>query len=261
MCSRFLSALALLLAASTALAQPRVLRVCADPDNLPYSNRDGAGFENRIARIVADELHAELRYEWFPFYRAFVRKTMVEGLCDVFIGVPTDFERVTTTRPYYRSAYAFVSRASSAVSTFDDPHLKSVRIGVQLIGNDLAATPPGYALAASGVTANVEGFPMMGDGPAAQRIVRALGDGRLDTALVWGPQAGYFAAHSPVPLKVTLAKAPAEAAGMPFEFSMSMGVKRGNRALRDELDGVIERRRSDIDAVLAEYHVPRTDKP
>lgn len=259
MCSRSLSAILLLCALAARAEEPRVLRVCADPDNLPYSNREGAGFENRIARIVADELHAQLRYEWFPFYRGFVRKTMGEGLCDVFIGVPTDFERVTTTRPYYRSAYAFVSRASTPVSTFDDPRLKSVRVGVQLIGNDLAATPPGYALAASGVTANVEGFPMMGEGPAAQRIVRALAEGRLDTALVWGPQAGYFAAQAHVPLKVTLAKAPAQAAGMPFEFAMSMGVKRGNKALRDELDGVIERRRADIDAVLAEYHVPRTD--
>ena len=260
MCSRFLSAVLLLCACAAHGAEARVLRVCADPDNLPYSNRDGAGFENRIARIVADELHAELQYEWFPFYRAFVRKTMGEGLCDVFIGVPAGFERVLTTRPYYRSAYAFVSRAATPVATFDDPRLKKVRVGVQLIGNDLAATPPGYALAASGVTSNVKGFPMMGEGPAGQRIVRELEAGRLDTALVWGPQAGYFASQSSVPLTVTLAKAPAEAAGMPFEFAMSMGVKRGNKTLRDELDGVIERRRADIDAVLAEYHVPRTDK-
>ena len=261
MCSRFLSTLAAILAIATAHAEERTLRVCADPDNLPYSNAQGAGFENRIAQLVAGELHAQLRYEWFPFYRGFVRKTMGEGLCDVFIGVPTEFERVTTTRPYYRSAYVFVSRGASPVRSFDDPRLAKVHVGVQLIGNDLAATPPGYALAARGVTSNVEGFPMMGDGPATQRIVQALADGRLDTALVWGAQAGYFAARAPVPLRVSIATPPPEAAGMPFEFSISMGVKRGNKALRDELDAVIEKRRADIDAILAAYDVPRTDRP
>ena len=261
MCSRFLSALAVAFAALAAHAEGRVLRVCADPDNLPYSNRAGEGFENRIAELVAQELEAELRYEWAPFYRGFVRKTMGEGLCDVFIGVPAGFERVVTTHPYYRSSYVFVSREPAPFASFDDPRLAKARIGVQLVGNDLAATPAAYALAARGVTGNVEGFPMMGDGPATQRIVGALEEGRLDTALVWGPQAGYFAARASSPLRVTLARAPAEAAGMPFEFSISMGVKRGNVALREELNGVIERRRADIDSILAAYHVPRADRP
>lgn len=261
MCSRFLSALAFLFLATAVHADPRVLRVCADPDNLPYSNERGEGFENRIAQVVADELHAELRYEWFPTLRAFVRKTMGAGLCDVFIGVPAQFERVMTTRPYYRSAYVFVSRRDAAIRSFDDPRLAKVRVGVQLIGNDLAATPPGYALAARGITQNVEGFPTMGDGPATQRIVQALAEGRLETALAWGPQAGYFAARAPVPLRVSIATAPPEAAGMPFEFAIAMGVKRGNKPLRDELNAVLEKRRADIDAILAAYHVPRTDAP
>lgn len=261
MCSRFLSALLLALAALGANAGERVLRVCADPDNLPLSNRAGEGFENRIAQLVADELHARLQYEWAPLLRGFVRKTMGEGLCDAFIGVPTEFERVMATRPYYRSSYVFVSRAASPVSSFDDPRLRRVRIGVQLVGNDLAATPAAYALAARRITDNVEGFPLMGETPAAQRIVRALSSGELDTALVWGPQAGYFAARAPERLRVVPAIAPPEAAGMPFEFSISMGVKRGNRVLRDELDAVIEKRRPDIDAILAAYDVPRTDRP
>lgn len=264
MCSRFRSALAIVLAVGAGAVHaeaPRVLRVCADPDNLPYSRADGSGFENRIAGLVAEEMHAQLRYAWMPFYRGFVRKTLGEGSCDVFIGVPADFERVTTTRPYYRSAYAFVSRDPRPVRSFDDPRLAHVRVGVQLIGNDLAATPPGYALARRGVTQNVQGFTVMGDGPAAQRMVTALAQGRLDTALIWGPQAGYFAAHAATPLHVTLASAPAEADGMPFEFAIAMGVKRGNRELRDELDAIIEKRRPDIDAILAAYDVPRTDKP
>jgi mxaJ protein len=261
MCSRFLSALAAILCIAAAHAEGRVLRVCADPDNLPYSNTRGEGFENRIAEVVAEELHAELRYEWLPFLRGFVRKTMGEGLCDVFIGVPAEFERVTATRPYYRSGYVFISRGPSPVRSFEDARLPNVRIGVQLVGNDLAATPPGLALAARGITDNVRGFPMMGEGPATQRIVEALADDRLDTALAWGPQAGYFAARASEPLRVSIAAAPPEAAALPFEFSIAMGVKRGNKALRDELDRVIEKRRTDIDAILAAYHVPRTDLP
>ena len=261
MCSRFLSALAAFLTIAAAHAEERVLRVCADPDNLPYSNERGEGFENRIAQMLAGELHARLQYEWAPTLRGFVRKTIGQGLCDVFIGVPAQFERVTTTRPYYRSSYVFVSRASTPIASFDDPALSRARVGVQLVGNDLAATPAAFALAARGVTDRVQGFPMMGDGPAAQRIVHALAEGRLDTALVWGPQAGYFAAHAGQPLRVSIAVPPPEAAGMPFEFAIAMGVKRGNRALRDKLDAAIEKRRAEIDTILASYNVPRTDKP
>jgi quinoprotein dehydrogenase-associated probable ABC transporter substrate-binding protein len=264
MCSRFRSAL--LLAAAMGLAVPafageRVLRVCADPDNLPYSRADGSGFENRIAEVVAAEMHAKLEYAWMPLRRGFVRKTVGKGLCDVFIGVPAHFERVTTTRPYYRSTYVFVMRAPDGVHSFDDPRLARVRVGVQLIGDDLAATPPGHALALRGATRNVEGFPVFGDGPAAGRLVHAVSSGRLDVGLVWGPQAGYFAAKADPPLLLAAAHAPPELAGMPFEFSIAMGVRRGDTALRDALDRAIERRRADIDAILAAYHVPRTDAP
>ena len=262
MCSRFLSvaaATALALAASGASA--RELRVCADPDNLPYSKDDGSGFENRIAQVLARELGAELRYEWLPQIRGYVRKTMGEGLCDVFIGVPKGLDRVATTRPYYRSTYVFVSRrGEGAPKDFADTRLRDVRVGVQLVGNDLAATPPGHALAQAGAIRNVVGFTVMGDGPAAQRMVQAVASGRLDVALVWGPQAGYFVKHSGVPLEISPAAAPVEAAGMPFEFSMSMGVRRGDKALLAELDEVIERCRPQIDRILSEYAVPRTDR-
>ena len=159
----------------------RALRVCADPDNLPYSNHAEAGFENRIARLVAEELQAALTYAWQPLGRGFVRKTLGAQLCDVFIGVPAGFERVLTTRPYYRSGYVFVNRAdrADALLSFDDPRLPRLRIGVQLIGNDLAATPPGYALARHGAIDRVVGYTIMGDGPAAERIVYDLENGAL----------------------------------------------------------------------------------
>jgi quinoprotein dehydrogenase-associated probable ABC transporter substrate-binding protein len=189
-----------------------------------------------------------------------VRKTLGEGRCDVFIGVPTDFERLLTTKPYYRSSYAFVSRNRRApVRSFEDERLARLTIGVQLVGDDLAATPPGHALAARGIVENVRGFPVMGEGPAAQRMVRAVARGELDVAVVWGPQAGYHAAQAGE-LPVAVAAAPPGLQGIAFEYSISMGVKRGNRALRDSLDAAIERRRAEIDAILAAYHVPRTDR-
>jgi mxaJ protein len=249
-----------LLLCVAAASETRELRVCADPDNLPFSHEDGSGFENRIARLVADEMGAELRYEWLPLRRGFVRKTMGAGLCDVFIGVPKDFERVLVTRPYYRSSYVFVDGPRArGVDHFDDPRLRSLTIGVQLVGNDLAATPPGYALALNGHVENVRGFAIYGHGPVAQRMVEALARGELDAALIWGPQAGYFARRSTTPLELRVARAPASLAGVPFEFDIAMGVRRGDRALCDELDAVIDRRRADIDAILAAYSVPRTD--
>ncbi len=261
MSSRFRSALflAALVLAGSAAAEERELRVCADPDNLPYSRADGSGFENRIAELIAADMHAKLVYAWMPLRRGFVRKTVGAGLCDVFIGVPAHFERVATTHPYYRSSYVFVTRRGDGVHSFDDPRLTKVRVGVQLIGNDLAATPPGHALALRGATRNVEGFTVFGDGPAAERLVRAIAEGALDMGLVWGPQAGYFAALADPPLVLAPARAPPELAGMPFEFAIAMGVRRGNIALRDELDAILARRRADIDAILAAYHVPRTD--
>jgi quinoprotein dehydrogenase-associated probable ABC transporter substrate-binding protein len=266
MSSRFLDWLlapVLWAAAGMAMAQPgadaRTLRVCADPDNLPYSHADGSGFENRIAVLLAGELHAALQYDWWPQRRGYVRKTMGAGFCDVFIGVPADFERVTTTRPYYRSSYVFVTRRGEQVPDFGTPHILTRRIGVQLVGNDMAATPPGQALARAGATANVTGFTVFGDGPAAQRMVDAVAGGSIDAALVWGPQAGYFASHARVPLAVRLAGAPPGLA-TPFEFDIAMGVKRGNKALLEELDAFLVHRRADIDAILAAYDVPRTDR-
>ena len=240
--------------------EARTLRVCADPDNLPYSNHAEAGFENRIARLVADEMGAELRYAWLPLRRGFVRKTMGAGLCDMFIGVPADYERLLTTRPYYRSSYVFVDGAGArGVASFNDPRLRSLRIGVQLVGDDLAATPPGYALAMTGHVDNVRGFTIYGQGPAAQRMIEALASGELDAALIWGPQAGYFATRSTTPLELRVARSPASRADLAFEFDIAMGVRRDDRALRDELDAIIARRRADIDAILAAFAVPRTD--
>jgi quinoprotein dehydrogenase-associated probable ABC transporter substrate-binding protein len=264
MCSRFpeLAALALMAAATGAAAAdgPRELRVCADPDNLPYSQRDESGFENHIARLVADDMGAKLSYFWQEQRRGFVRKTMGAGECDLFIGVPAGFDKVLATKPYYRSSYVAVYRSGAQPFTGFDPALRRRRIGVQLIGNDLAASPPGHALTRAGAIDNVTGFAVYGDGPAAQRMVDAIAAGRIDLALVWGPQAGYFAQRAAVPMTVVATAAPA-GLPVPFEFAIAMGVRKGDAALRDKLDEILQRRRTDIDAILAQYQVPRVDSP
>jgi mxaJ protein len=251
MCLRFPSLVALLLLPLAAAAAE--LRVCAEPDNLPLSARDESGFENRLARLLAAELGAELHFEWQPQRRGFVRKTLGADICDAWMGVPADFERTLNTRPYYRSTYVFVSR--DGLKSFDDPRLASLRIGVQLPGDDLAATPAGHALVSRGAVKNVIGYTVYGDGPAAARMVHAISRGELDAAVVWGAQAGYFAARES--LSVARASPPAELAAMPFAFSISVGVKRGAGALRDALDAALDRRRDDVRAILDEFSVPQ----
>lgn len=235
------------------------LRVCADPDNLPYSRQDGGGFENRIVQLAAADLGLALQYAWLPDRRGFVRKTLGAGLCDLIVGVPAHFERTLNTRPYYRSSYVLVQpRAQpSAPASFADPRLRRWRVGVQLVGDDLAATPPGHALAQAGALDNVVGFPLAGEQPAAERMVQALARGELDAAFVWGPQAGYYALHAPVPLRLHYVPPPAGLKDQPFAFAIAMGVRRGDRALRDRLDDFIARRQADIDRILADYGVPR----
>jgi mxaJ protein len=257
-------AIALLLgvaaAAANAQGQARPLRVCADPDNLPYSHENGSGFENRIAQLLAADFGAALEYAWLPDRRGFVRKTMGAGLCDVVIGVPVDFERTMNTRPYYRSSYVLVEPASVSTPPVDfrDARLRQWRIGVQLMGDDFATTPPGYALAQAGAVDNVVGFPLPGEQPAAARMVQALARGEIDAAFVWGPQAGYYARQSARPLRMNFVPPPQDLKEQPFTFAIAMGVRRGDQELRDRLDDFIKRRQAELDAILADYGVPRS---
>ena len=253
---RRLLALCCALACTSALADA-ALRVCADPDNLPYSRADGSGFENRIAELVAADFGLPLEYAWLPDRRGFVRKTLGAGLCDLIVGVPAGFERTLNTRPYYRSSYVLLQRAGGEpLRDFADPRLHQWRIGVQLVGDDLATSPPGYALAQSGVTDNVVGFPIPGEQPAAARMVDALARGELDAAFVWGPQAGYFARASSAPLQLQRVDPPMKVATQRFQFAIAMGVRRGDTALRDRLDALLVRRHDDIARILADYAVP-----
>jgi mxaJ protein len=240
----------------------KTLRVCADPNNLPYSNEKQQGFENAIASLVARDLNARVAYTWWPQRRGFVRMTLKRDQCDVIMGIPSNFELALPTAPYYRSSYVFVSRADRhlGITSFDDPRLKKLRIGVQMIGNDHVNSPPAHALAARGIIDNVAGYTVYGDYRSqapGRDIVDAVAHGDVDLAIVWGPQAGYFARQQPVALDLVPVSPQIDLPFLPFVFDISMGVRRGDTALREQLDREIERRRGDIDQILDKYGVPR----
>ena len=247
-----------------AATEMRDLRVCADPNNLPFSNEQQQGFENRIAELVARDLNAKLSYVWWAQRRGFVRNTINQNQCDVLIGVPSSFERTRPTIPYYRSTYVFVTRRDRhlKIASFDDPQLRRLRVAVQLIGDDGTNTPPAHALSNRGIIRNVKGYSVYADyrepNPPA-RIIDAVAKGDVDVAVAWGPMAGYFAAREPVALDVKPVSPQIDLPFLPFVFDISMGVRRGNDALREQLNQVIERRGADIDRILAEYGVPRVD--
>ncbi len=268
MCSRFLRAVAVFAAALPACAAaaraaaPAELKVCADPNNLPFSNRRGEGFENEIAKLLARDLGARVSYTWWPQRRGFFRNTLKAGLCDVVLGVPTGLEMTAPTRPYYRSTYVFVFRADRGIDvrSFDDPVLRNLRIGVQLAGDDYANTPPAHALSRRGIVRNVVGFTLYGDYGEANppaRIVEAVARGDVDVAVVWGPLAGYFAPRQRVPLRVVPVSPTIDLPFLPFVYDIAVGVRRGEDDLKTRIEESLERRHAEVEAILDRYGVPR----
>jgi mxaJ protein len=239
------------LAAQSAAAP---LRVCADPNNLPFSNREHQGFENAIASLVARDLGRSLQYTWWPQRRGFVRNTLAAGTCDVIMAVPTGLERVRTTAPYYRARYAFVTRADRALRlrSFDDPVLRRLRIGVQLVGDDYANPPPAHALARRGLVDNVSGYTADG------AILDALRERHIDVAIVWGPLVARSesARHAGQAALRVVPVAAVRDAGLPMRFAIAMAVRRDDAGLQQELDASLQRRRADIEAILRNFGVP-----
>ena len=242
------------------------LRVCADPNNLPFSNARGEGLENRLAALLARDLGTHVEYTWFAQRRGFLRNTLGANKCDVVMGLPVGTDAAWTTAPYYRSTYVFVTRRSRGlkIQSLDDPRLRTLRVGVELVGDDGANTPPAHALARRGITSNVVGYTVYGDyrrpDPAAD-IMRAVERGAVDVAVVWGPLAGYFAKRSPVPLEITPVTPKVDRPNLPFVFDIAMGVRRRDTTFRRQIERIIERKRPSIDSILSAYGVPRADKP
>lgn len=237
-------------------SEPRLLRVCADPANLPFSDDHLRGFENQIAGLVARELGAELRYTWRSQRRGFVRNTLAAQRCDVIVGIPAGATGVRTTRSYYRSTFAFVTRASSTLrdlSSLDDPRLESVRVGVPLAGDDGANPAPALLLSRRGARRLV-GFSLWDEyrreTPAA---VQALLDGRIDVAVLWGPVAGVATRERSLSVRPLHAERDGD---IPLAFSIAMGVRQDDVTLAERLDEVLGRRAHDIEAILRAHGVP-----
>lgn len=256
----WVTALIACLSAGSALAEGARLRVCSDPNNLPFSNARGEGFENRIAELVARDLGRQLEYVWIPQRRGFLREGLNAGRCDLIVGTPK-LDPLLATEPYYRSTYVFVSRADRGLDlrSLKDPRLRDLRIGVHLIGDDGWNTPPAHALAEQGIVANVTGYSLLGDygqpDPPA-RLIEAAARGEVDIAVAWGPLAGWFARRSPVALRIEPVEDRTEFIPLVFDYPIGMGVRRDDDGLRDRLNGIIADREAEITAILESYGVP-----
>jgi mxaJ protein len=262
----FFAAFVIGVVTSTVATAEGELRVCADPNNLPFSNRAEMGFENRLATMVAEHVGKHVSYTWWAQRRGFVRNTLKAGNCDVVIGVPAHYDLVETTKPYYRSTYVFVTRQDQHLdlSSLADPRLRRLVLGVHLIGDDGNNTPPAQALGDEGIVDNVRGYSIYGDYRQANppaRLIEAVEKGQIDVAAAWGPLGGYFAKVSAVPLTVMPIRDGERFAPQRFEFDISMGVRKGDHALRDVLNAFIDEHQSEIASLLESYGVPLVELP
>ena len=236
---------------------PATLRVCADPDNWPLSRRDGSGFEDQIARVLAEDLKLPLEVHWVPLQGGVVKATLAAGVCDVLVGVPAGFPRTATTRPYYRSTFVWVQPATQpALESFADPRLSSMRVAVPRIRRDDTATPPALALRESVPGATLEGFPAE-EGKLPHRLIHAVADGSVAAALIWGPQAGWYVKQQSLQLRAHPVKPPSRFAQLPIQVAIAVGVRPQDRELLGALEAALQRSRARIDAILQAFGVPR----
>lgn len=249
---------------TTAAQASSPLRVCADPNDLPFSNRAQQGFENKLARMLAHSLGKRVKFVWWAQGREFLRDTLNADRCDVVMGLPTDDHAygVLTTHPYYRSSYVLVYRADAPykLKSLDDPRLRTLQIGVHATGDDWVDLPGGATLAHRGIVRNVHVYKLAADygraNPSAD-LIEAVADHKVDVAIAWGPLAGYFATREPV--KLVVVPLTHTHTILPFQFSISMAVRHGNTALRDEANAFLKTHRAAIHELLAGYGVPQLD--
>lgn len=242
----------------TDLVNRTALRVCADPANMPFSNDKNEGFENKIAEIVAAELKVQVEYTWFPQATGFIRQTLFAKRCDVVIGYAQGDELVLNTNHYYRSTYALLYRAGTGldgVVSLADPRLKDRRIGV------IAGTPPGSIMAQLGLIQRAKPYPLMVDrryDSPGERMINDIRSGDIDAGVLWGPIAGYFAAKGGDKLLVVpLLK---ETGTPRMAYRITFGVRNFEDDWKHQLNAVIAKRQSDIDALLLQFGVPLLDE-
>jgi quinoprotein dehydrogenase-associated probable ABC transporter substrate-binding protein len=242
---------------SIELIDPKVLRVCADPHNMPFSTDKGEGFENKLAELFAQRLDKGLSYTWYPQAPGFVRNTLAAHKCDVVMGTPQGDDLLQVTNPYYRTAYALVFKRGGGlegVETLGDPRLKGKRIGV------VAATPPGNNMVANGLMASAKPYPLVVDtrvDSSAAAMMHDLAAGDIDAGILWGPMAGYFAlqagsATSVVPLTK-------ETTGPRLAYRIAMGVRYADQDWKRLLNRTIRDNQGAINKLLLGFGVPLLD--
>jgi mxaJ protein len=235
--------------------QSEPIRVCADPENLPYSNHELQGFENKIAEVIGQDLGASLSYYWWPAQMGMIRHTLQVDQCDVLISIPKGYDPVLWTKPYYRSTYVLVYRSDRKLGlrSLDDAALKGLRIGVHV------NTPPYDALANRGLAENMVTYRLFFDpqdpdpSRRPEKVLQDVLSGAIDVAIAWGPLVGYFTKQHPSALEVVAVD---DDTKVPMSFEFSMGVRKGDRELKARLEGVLDRRAADIRRILADYGVP-----
>jgi len=243
---------------SIELVDPKVLRVCADPRNLPFSNEKGEGFENKLAEFLATKLQKKIDYMYFPQATGFVRMTLGAHRCDVIMGFPQGDDLVQGTNPYYRTAYALVSKQNSGlddVTTLEDARLKGKHIGI------VAGTPPATNMAVNGLMTNAKPYPLMIDtrvDSSAEAMINDLNKGDIDAAILWGPMAGFYAKKASPPLHVTpLVK---EKTGPQLVYRIGMGVRRADQNWKRLLNRLIQENQPEINKILSDYGLPLLDE-
>lgn len=237
-------------------AVPEELRICSDPGNLPFSDQQLQGFENKIADLIANDLGMRAAHYWWPAQRGLVRSFLNTGRCDVLVGVPTGYDRVTFTKPYYRTAYviAYDNTRDFTIASLDDDVLKELKIGVHV------NTPPHSALARRDILgAQVKAYPLFFDSQYSAedypgRVVEDLLAKKIDVAIIWGPIAGYFVKKHAAPL--TMIPLEGHDARIPFTFKISMGVRKRENELKNKLEAALQRKQAEIQQILEAYGVP-----
>ncbi|MCK1636602.1 substrate-binding domain-containing protein [Bradyrhizobium sp. 157] len=243
---------------SIELVDPKVLRVCADPHNLPFSNDKGEGFENKIAELFAEKLHKKLDYMYFPQATGFVRMTLGAHRCDVIMGFPQGDDLVQGTNPYYRTAYALVAKKGSGldeVTTLEDERLKGKHIGI------VAGTPPATNMAVNGLMVNAKPYQLMVDTrleSSAEAMIADLMSGKIDAGILWGPMAGFYAKKADPPLHVTpLVK---EKTGPRLAYRIGMGVRAADQNWKRQLNRLIQENQPAVNKILLDFGVPLLDE-